>query len=638
CGELQVRLWSKIGDVWCYRDYTYVSYGVGPGNTTVISFGSRKNEEIDMRGDIDAFTFTGMAGDKIFIGFARKLGTKYALDIQLQLYDENANQIAREVAGPGHGNEITITLPDDGQYYILVNDLDHHTTGDYYLTVQRLNNPGGVTATNYGVTKNGLIYVNGDIDTYTFTGEAGDKVWIRFARSSDISTAFDAQLRLYDVNGNKIAEGIEDLTRNELSCTLSDNGQYTILINQQDYDRTGKYWFALQSLNNPGGSTTVNYGNTTSGSIVAKDEVDTYDFTGEAGDKVLFRIARTVDSSALFDVQFRLYDKNGNLILQGRADPGNEQTITLPDNGQYSIFINDEDYDRIGYYSFVLQRLNNPGAATTATFGGTYYGSISTSADMNTHGFTGEAGDKVLFALVRSDSSSRYCEIQIRLYDGNGNKIAEEIADGAKEITITLPNNGQYFFLVGERDYNRTGSYKYTLQRTNNPGALTTVAYGNTKTGSISSNADIDAYGFTGNAGDEISIPFQRTSGTSDFEVKLRLYDENGIFITEATAPRYSGELTATLPINGQYYIFVSERDLDETGNYKFTLTDVKKYKGDIDGDGDIDGSDLTVFATDFGRTDCDSDCEGDFDDDNDVDSSDLAVFAADFGRTDCIE
>ena len=60
--------------------------------------------------------------------------------------------------------------------------------------------------------------------------------------------------------------------------------------------------------------------------------------------------------------------------------------------------------------------------------------------------------------------------------------------------------------------------------------------------------------------------------------------------------------------------------------------------EGDFDEDGDVDGSDLAVFAADFGRTDCDSglECEGDFDHDNDVDGSDLAVFAADFGRTDC--
>jgi hypothetical protein len=47
---------------------------------------------------------------------------------------------------------------------------------------------------------------------------------------------------------------------------------------------------------------------------------------------------------------------------------------------------------------------------------------------------------------------------------------------------------------------------------------------------------------------------------------------------------------------------------------------------------GYCDGSDLAVFAADFGRTDCNNDCEGDFDGDDDVDGSDLAVFAANLG------
>ena len=57
--------------------------------------------------------------------------------------------------------------------------------------------------------------------------------------------------------------------------------------------------------------------------------------------------------------------------------------------------------------------------------------------------------------------------------------------------------------------------------------------------------------------------------------------------------------------------------------------------EGDFDGDGNVDCSDLSVFAADFGRTDCGTgdECEGDFDDDGDVDGSDLSVFAADFGR-----
>ena len=63
--------------------------------------------------------------------------------------------------------------------------------------------------------------------------------------------------------------------------------------------------------------------------------------------------------------------------------------------------------------------------------------------------------------------------------------------------------------------------------------------------------------------------------------------------------------------------------------------------EGDFDHDGDVDGSDLAVFATDFGRTDCCKPgaerCEGDFNNDGDVDGSDLAAFAADFGRTACL-
>ena len=60
--------------------------------------------------------------------------------------------------------------------------------------------------------------------------------------------------------------------------------------------------------------------------------------------------------------------------------------------------------------------------------------------------------------------------------------------------------------------------------------------------------------------------------------------------------------------------------------------------EGDFDNDGDVDGSNLAVFAADFGRTDCSLQnfCDGDFDGDGDVDGSDLAIFAADFGKTDC--
>jgi Cytochrome c bacterial/Cytochrome c7 and related cytochrome c len=66
------------------------------------------------------------------------------------------------------------------------------------------------------------------------------------------------------------------------------------------------------------------------------------------------------------------------------------------------------------------------------------------------------------------------------------------------------------------------------------------------------------------------------------------------------------------------------------------SLASANTCKGDFDGDGDVDESDLAIFFVGFGRTDCSGDCDGDFDIDGDVDGSELAVFSTDFDRTDC--
>jgi len=87
------------------------------------------------------------------------------------------------------------------------------------------------------------------------------------------------------------------------------------------------------------------------------------------------------------------------------------------------------------------------------------------------------------------------------------------------------------------------------------------------------------------------------------------------------------------IPMNGPFVAFNS---LEYPLAANLIIITCPACQGDFDQDGDVDGSDLAVFATDFMRTDCSGDCEGNFDNNGDVDGSDPAVFAADFGRTDC--
>jgi|LGVF01.1.fsa_nt_gb hypothetical protein len=116
--------------------------------------------------------------------------------------------------------------------------------------------------------------------------------------------------------------------------------------------------------------------------------------------------------------------------------------------------------------------------------------------------------------------------------------------------------------------------------------------------------------------------------------------DLNNFFSLQGfeTKPLYGGEtltLTRFMGVHGietSEYFVPANRQLAEIKPPLF----IPPCEGDFDGDGNVDGSDLAVFAAEFGRTDCACDCKGDFDEDGDVDGSDLGVFAADFGRTDC--
>jgi hypothetical protein len=56
---------------------------------------------------------------------------------------------------------------------------------------------------------------------------------------------------------------------------------------------------------------------------------------------------------------------------------------------------------------------------------------------------------------------------------------------------------------------------------------------------------------------------------------------------------------------------------------------------GDIDGDLDVDGSDLATLSTEMGRTACTAatPCVCDLDQDGDVDDFDLLFFSEDFGK-----
>ena len=208
-----------------------------------IYFGETIECSITIEEEIDSYTFAANAGDKVLVRMSRASGT-LTLHVRVKAPDgtdlcEAYNSLPAEIE--------SCTLPSTGIYTILAGNLVGGNTGDYYLYLQRLNDPGGAVPIAFGQTHSGSI-MPGEIDTYTFSAVAGDKVLVRMSRASGLMTL---EVRVFGPTGALQCERYNSLPAEIESCTLPSTGTYTILADDMQGINTGDYLLFLQRLNAP---------------------------------------------------------------------------------------------------------------------------------------------------------------------------------------------------------------------------------------------------------------------------------------------------------------------------------------------------------------------------------------------------
>jgi PKD repeat protein len=209
-------------------------------------------------------------------------------------------------------------------------------------------------------------------------------------------------------------------------------------------------------------------------------------------------------------------------------------------------------------------------ASTPIGYGETITGTIISPGQTDSYTFTATAGDTIYARLHTNWQNGP----QIRLYAPNGATIVistYNVDPWTADLTQTLPSTGSYTLLAEDNNGDATGTYGLYLQRTNAPGHAVSIAFGETKTDSITKPVQMNNYSFSAAGGDTI---YTRLHTNWQNGPQIRLYAPNGTMIAIPTynVDPWTADRTLTLTSTGSYTLLVGDNTGDNTGTYGLSL------------------------------------------------------------------
>jgi thiol-disulfide isomerase/thioredoxin len=218
--------------------------------------------------------------------------------------------------------------------------------------------------------------------------------------------------------------------------------------------------------------------------------------------------------------------------------------------------------------------------ATPITLGQRALGTLTNDDFQHVYAFEGAQGDQITVHLSADAASLDPYAV---LIGPDGERLAEGgdvSATRVAEISATLPEDGVYLvvatrFLGAEGFYG--GDYSLTVTSANatpGGGGEGFIAYGQTVQGRVSGMNPRELYGFSGQAGDVVTL--RVTHAPSD-EIALQIEvldpDKNRIAESDPSVDGETAVETLTLPADGSYRVVVKRPRSRDTENLDYTLT-----------------------------------------------------------------
>ncbi|MBX3734973.1 MAG: pre-peptidase C-terminal domain-containing protein [Verrucomicrobiae bacterium] len=442
------------------------------------------------------------------------------------------------------------------------------------------------------------ISAAGETDTWTFSAEAGDQIYLRASQTSGGAT-FAPRIRVFDAGETLIGSVAGSSSSGTSSARLDfispGTGTFTVRVDSALANGTGNY--RVDFLRQPG-ATTIPPGETggplanearTDGAIALGD-LDAWSFDADVGNLVELRIAQLSGGDA-FVPRIRIFDPAGNKLAEasgGSASSTSEGRISFrtPTTNTFTVVVDSATAEGTGNYRLHLVKL--PASVATPasdtggplTSGGNHDGAISVG-DLDVWTFEADADDKVFLRAAQTSGGTAFAP-RVRVYNeagilvgsagGAGNSSASEA-----RLDYVATEVGTYTVVIDSPAPEGTGNYRLFYLKS--PGSFITppgddglpLVTGN-QDGSTTLG-DLDVWSFTGNAADRVTLSFTQLTGGTTYAPRARLFDGNGTLVGYS-ADTVSGnastsELKLILPSTGTFNVVLDSVFIGGAGNYR---------------------------------------------------------------------
>ena len=280
-----------------------------------IQYGQEVTGTIGQSDGYQDWTFTGQAGNIVTIQMVQNGGASlYPYEV---IYDPSGTAVTAggndEIPGALIGN---YKLAFSGTYTIQARGDPNgfSTTGGYILSLSLKPPTESIT---YGEEVSGQINFDGDYQSWTFTGQAGNIVTIQMVQNGGASL-YPYEV-IYDPSGTAVTAGGNDEIPGALigNYKLAFSGTYTIQArgDPNGFSTTGGYILSL-SLKPP--TEYITYGEEVSGQINFDGDYQSWTFTGQAGNIVTIQMVQNGGAS-LYPYEV-IYDPSGTAVTTGGND------------------------------------------------------------------------------------------------------------------------------------------------------------------------------------------------------------------------------------------------------------------------------------------------------------------------------